>query len=220
MLSWGGPGAPPWPQCGCRGSPWLLPSAAVPSLPMLSSQASALLLHRSSRSRGLSPLPPSCSTSCRCPAVALQRATWAVAHVPTVPHPRPTSLLPGAITPRENRAGSGCPRWSLALQGARLLCATALWCGYVTSSELCQGPVAPPTLAGDCTPPHPSAVLHPSWSPGSRDAPQAGTASSERDRDKCHLSPVGRGLLLPFHLIARSFGWEMWVCVGQAVMAL
>lgn len=214
MLSWGSPGAPPWPQCGCRGSPWLLPSTAVPSLPMLSSQASALLLRRSSRSRGLSPLPPSCSTSCRCPAVALQRAAWAVAHVPTVPCPRHTSLLPGAITPRENRAGSGCPRWSLALRGARLLCATALCCGCVISSELCLGPVAPPILAGDCTLPHPIPLLcsTPAGPQGAR-MPSRLAQPLQRDRDKCHFSPVGKGLLLPFCFIPRSSGWEMWVPV-------
>lgn len=108
----------PWnpstsPVVGAGGAQWLLPwaphfpTAAAPSLPVLSSRASALLLRRSSRSRGLSVLPPSCSTSCRCPAVALQSAACVAAHVPAAPRVRHASPLPSAIAPCEGRAGLG-----------------------------------------------------------------------------------------------------------------
>lgn len=95
------------PAVGARGTPQLPSGAAAPSLPVLRSRASALLLRRSSRSRGLSALPPSCSTSSRCPAVALQRAAWAAAHVPAAPGMRRASPLPGAIVSCEDGAGSG-----------------------------------------------------------------------------------------------------------------
>lgn len=75
-------------------------------LPTLSSRTSALLLCRSSRSWGPSALLPNCSTSCRCPAAALQSAVWVAMHTPRALQPE-AAPRPGAILCHKDSAS----RW-------------------------------------------------------------------------------------------------------------
>ena len=179
-------------------------------------------------------LPPSCSTSCRCPAVALQRAAWAAAHVCATPRAPHASPLPGAIAPCEDGTGRGPSAAAPGSPGG--LGSPLPQHGDATGSEPC--PCVPPAVR--CRPrcPHTCQALpgpHPPQ-PGER-APLVplrcapprleglrGAAASawggagpwgaamlgrlaptvQTQRLQRRLDPVGRGLLLPPHLIARS----------------